>query len=171
MKQNRFAIVVAALLALALPAWAPDDKPEKLNLGGLGYDSTTGSFVIELSAHLGIAIAAERARFSIDATLHISDRLGNPVETVFGSAPVRRTGSAGPRGMVPLEPVRIEWDRVGGTFSGVVDVEVTARMTKNGRPVANATATGSSAGIIIPPDPVGQAPSYAGAANSGARSM
>ena len=121
-------ITMAVMIGLTLASTAvqaPEQQPEKLNISGSGYDSATQSFFIEISAQFGIARAGERAGFTIETTLIITDLSGNQLARLTQEDPVRmqRGTPAPPRnGMVPLEPIDIPWDREGGTLTGTVIV-------------------------------------------------
>ncbi len=129
---------------------APDEEPQKLGLGGTGYNDETGNFELQVSSEWkAVGVVGDRANFQITATLVISDASG-PVDTVTGSSPVRIAGEPAPGSRaVPLEDALVAWDRLGGTYTGIVDVETTASLTKDGHPVANSETSRTDSGIVI----------------------
>jgi hypothetical protein len=127
----------------------PEEQPEKLNLGGNGYNDQTGNFEIKASSRWGQATAGERANFQISATLVISDANGS-VATVSGDSPVRKAGDPAPGSQdVPLEDATVAWDRNGGSYTGTVTVETTASFTKNGNAIGNSQTSRTDTGIQI----------------------
>lgn len=127
----------------------PDDQPENLNLGGTGYSDETGDFAIKVSSRWGPATAGENARFKIAATLVITDDTG-AVDTISGESDVRKAGDPAPGSEdVPLEDAIVHWGAKDGTYQGTVTVETTAKLTKNGNPIANSETSRTDAGIVI----------------------
>ena len=108
---------------------------DKLSVDDNDWDSASSSFVIEISTSFGIARAGERAGFTIETTLIITDSGGNQLARLTQEDPVRmqRGTPAPPRnGMVPLEPIEIPWDRNGGTLTGTVLVESSIELINPG---------------------------------------
>ena len=139
--------------------FAPDEQPEKLILGGSGYNNDSGNFELKVTSEWkAVDVVGDRANFQITATLVITDASG-PVDIVSGSSPLNKAGDAPPGSTaVPLDDVIIPWDRNGGTYTGIVDVETTASITKNGNPVANSETTRTDTDIeitgpTVPPPP------------------
>ena len=73
--------VLASVLILGVissqQVFAPEEQPEKLNLGGNGWNAETQSFEITGEINRGIAKAIEKADFTIFTTLTIADDSGN----------------------------------------------------------------------------------------------
>ena len=143
--------VLASVLVLGFigvqDVYGPE-QPEKLNLGGNGYNDETGNFELQASSMYGIATAAGNTTFEIVATLTITDANGL-VDTISHTAPIKAAGDPEPGSkMVPLEPILIPWNQ-DGTYSGTVSVETTAHLTKNGNPVGNSEDSRTDDGIPI----------------------
>ena len=148
-------ITIAVILSILIlgtfvqRTMAPEE-PEKLIIGGNGYNDETGNFELQASSEwIAVDVVGDRANFQITATLVISDASG-PVDTVTGSSPVRIAGEPAPGSRaVPLEDALVAWDRLGGTYTGIVDVETTASLTKDGHNVANSETSRTDTGIVI----------------------
>ena len=146
--------VIASTLILGVfgvqQAFAPEEQPEKLTLGGAGYNNETGNFELKVTSEWkAVDVVGDRANFQITVTLVITDASG-PVDTVSGSSPVNKAGDA-PAGSsaVPLDDALVPWDRKGGTYTGTVTVAATASLTKNGNRVANSETSRTNTGIVI----------------------
>lgn len=142
---------IAAVLILGIlgvqDVYGPEE-PEKLNLGGTGYDNESGNFELKASSMYGIGTAADNTTFEIVATLKITDTSGI-VDTIPHTAPIVPAGDPEPGSkMVPLEPILIPWNQ-DGSYSGTVDVETTAHLTKNGNKIGNSEDTRTDDGIPI----------------------
>lgn len=146
-----FTLAVAAVIGAATPAWAPQpQKPEKLVIDSIKWNSVTQAFEVHLSASYGTATAGGEAGWTTLSTLDVvaHARLG-PVESA-----VERAGDPVPGERVRLRPIVIAWDRNGGRVSGPVDVAVTVELRNPAVKVSvhaepAATVTGFDAGIAV----------------------
>lgn len=80
------ACMAAALVMIVWvpPLYAPPprEKPEKLSIDGLTWNSTAQGFLVELSALFGIATAGEGAGFSLSTLVVIFNLDGNPIDVL-----------------------------------------------------------------------------------------
>lgn len=130
--------------------FAPDEQPEKLGLGGTGYNNDTGNFEIEMSVQFGMVKALQNADFSISVELTItsSDLPGGSL-----SLPHDFLGEE----IFPDEfgrvKVHFHWDREAPgspLFEGNVDVTTEAQiLNPAGKPVANSETSRTDTGIVI----------------------
>jgi len=141
---------IASILILGFgvqDVYAPDEQPEKLNLGGNGYNNDSGNFELQTSSMYGIATAAGNTTFEIVATLTITDANGH-VGTITHTAPIVPAETVEPGSTVPLQDILIPWSQ-DGSYSGTVSVEVNAHLTKNGNKIGNSEASRTDSGIVI----------------------
>ena len=135
---------------------APEQQPEKLIIGGNGYNDETGNFELSVTSEWqAVDVVGDNANFQITTTLVISDSNGQ-IDTITSSSPVIVAGEP-PTGSpaVPLEDALVPWDRLGGTYTRTVTVEATASFTKNGNNVANSETSRTDTGIVIGGGPSG----------------
>src|SRR5262245_35502536 len=82
----RRSLAIAGFAALALILWATRgyapqrDKPEKISIDNLTWNSSAQVFLVEHSAQFGLATGGERAEFTIHTTLAIFDPDGNLID-------------------------------------------------------------------------------------------
>ena len=148
-------ILILGTLGLSQDVFAPDEEPEKLSLGGNGYNDETGNFEIEMSAQFGMIRALQNADFSIFVELTIA-------------SPDLPGGSLGlthdflGEEIFPDEfgriKVQFHWDRsVPGSsslFEGNADVTTEAQiLNPAGKPVAVAEPLTVEDLEITPPPP------------------
>jgi hypothetical protein len=127
------ACMAAALVMVVWvpPLYAPQrEKPEKLSIDVVTWNSTAQGFLVELSALFGIGTAGDNAEFTLRTVVEIADGAGNPIDVVEQSAVVvTREGSVPDAdGFVQLAPQLIAWDRLGGTFVGPAIVTVSSEL-------------------------------------------
>jgi len=123
--------------------FAPDEQPEKLTLGGAGYDDETENIEIDMSVQFGMVKAIQNADFSISVELTITST-GLP----GGSLSFAQNFSG--EEIFPDEVGRIKvqfhWDRSlpdGSTFEEIaVDTTTTAQiLNPSGKPIPNGSDT------------------------------
>jgi len=149
-------IIVSILILGTISAqqvFAPDEEPQKLTIGGTGYNDETGNFEIEMSAQFGMIRALQNADFSIFMELTIA-------------SPDLPGGSLGlthdflGEEIFPDEfgriKVQFHWDRsVPGSsslFEGNADVTTEAQiLNPAGKPVATAEPLTVNLNITPPP--------------------
>jgi hypothetical protein len=123
-------VVVFLSSVLITPAWAPpNEKPEKLTIGTIGYHPPAQAFYVYLTAQFGIAQAGDHVDFMIATTLVVTWN-GNTI-TLTDEMPLLRAVTPTipePGAPVPLALVSIDWDRIGGTVTGNVAVDVTTQI-------------------------------------------
>ena len=126
-------LLLMMLTIVSAPAVAPPpEKPEKLRIDEVSYNSDTQSFEVDLSASYGIATAGERANFQVSAELEISQPDRTEIYVIGPEyIPVWIQGPSSPQDhMVPLAKIHVPWDRNGGSVQGPVEVKVTAKIGK-----------------------------------------
>ncbi len=133
-----FAFVVGLTMITSFAWAATTDEPQKIDIGGAGYNASTQNFEIQLSANFGIATAGKRACFVVVSTVLIFDPAGTQVASVTGVAPVERAGGSRGSDLVPLVDQLIFWDRNCGAVTGPVTLEISSQLQK---PVAHADDT------------------------------
>jgi hypothetical protein len=122
---------LSATLVMAVwvsPGWAPQrNKPEKLSIDAVIWNSQSQGFLVEVSTLFGIAEAGESAEFTLETVLAISDAYGTLLDVLGPQVgPVSsRDGSTGDGAQfVSLLSQLVLWP-ASGAFVGT-DVVVTA---------------------------------------------
>jgi len=77
-------MVAALVMAVAVPRlYAPQrEKPEKISIDNVTWNSQAQGFLVELSALFGIATAGENAGFSLSTLAVIFDLDGNQIDVL-----------------------------------------------------------------------------------------
>jgi len=130
--------------------FAPDEQPQKLTIGGTGYNSETQEFEIEMSVQFGMVKALQNADFSISVELTITSPDLPP-----GGVSLTHDFSGDETSPDELGRVKVQfhWDRDHGSsslFEGNVDVTTEAQiLNPAGKPVANSETSRTDTGIVI----------------------
>jgi hypothetical protein len=138
------------------------DKAEKLKVDNQGWDREGEQFVIGLSCQFGIATAGEHADFMVRTELAIKKDDGNTYD-LAGERDIKKVEGAekDADNFIATEPIRIEWDRDGGNFTGEATVTVTTSLIgPSGKQVGD-SITKVFEGIDIQP-PSGEFPGNPG---------
>jgi hypothetical protein len=142
------ACMAAALVMIVRvpPLYAPQrEKPEKLSIDGLTWNSTAQGFLVELSALFGIATAGEGAGFSLSTLVVIFDLDGNPI-VVLGpqvDPVVSRDGTTGDgEHFVSLVPQFVPCGSCAEIDDQVLVTFVTEVLNPDGETIATASARG-----------------------------
>jgi hypothetical protein len=117
------AVLLVADFVAAVPA---SQQPEALTDVRPDWDAQAGVFMIGFRTTANFAERAETAGHVLVTTLTIEDRAGSPL-TVLGpqADPIHRVAErTAKRGNVRLEPQVVPWDRLEGTFTGVVVIHL-----------------------------------------------
>ena len=141
---------IALVMVVGVPrAYAPQrEKPEKISIDNVTWNSQPQAFLVELSALFGIGTAGDNAEFTLRTVVEIADGNGNPIDVVEQSAlVVMREGSVRDAdGFVSPAPQLVAWDRLGGTFAGPALVTVSAELRN---PAGRGIALASGSPIIL----------------------
>ena len=82
--------VLASILILGFigvqDVYGPDEQPEKLSLGGNGYNSDTNQFEVKILVHL--PKGSDHRAFSVDTTMELFKPDGTPIRAILSSDPV-----------------------------------------------------------------------------------
>jgi len=131
--------------------FAPDEQPQKLTIGGTGYNSETEEFEIEMSVQFGMVKALQNADFSISVELTITSPDLPP-----GGVSLTHDFSGDETSPDELGRVKVQfhWDRPGSgsssLFEGNVDVTTEAQiLNPAGKPVANSETSRTDTDIVI----------------------
>ena len=141
-------------MAIAMVVWVPRayapqrEKPEKISIDNVTWNSQPQAFLVELSALFGIGMAGDNAGFTIRMVVEIAGGEGNAIDVVEQSAPlITREGSMPDAdGFVQVEPQLIAWDRLGGTFTGPALVTVSGELRN---PAGRGIALVSGSPIVL----------------------
>jgi hypothetical protein len=148
-------LVIAGIgITLVMVVWVPRayapqrEKPEKISIDNVQWNSQAQGFLVELSALFGLGTAGDNAEFTLRTVVEIADGGGNPIDVVEQSAlVVTREGSVPDAdGFVSLAPQLIAWDRLAGTFAGPALVTVSSELRN---PAARSIALASGSPIIL----------------------
>ena len=123
--------------------FAPDEQPQKLTIGGTGYNFETENIEIIMSVQFGMIKALQNADFSIFVELTITSP-----ELLGGSLSLAPQNFSGEE-IFPDEVGRIKvqfhWDRLlpdGSTFEEIAVVTTTAQiLNPAGKPIPNGSDT------------------------------
>jgi len=77
-------VLILGTLGLSQDVFAPDEEPEKLSLGGNGYNDETGNFEIKVLVHL--PKGSDFAAFTVDTTLELFKPDGTPIRPTLSSS-------------------------------------------------------------------------------------
>jgi hypothetical protein len=123
------------------------EKPEKISIDNVTWNSQAQAFDISLSSTFGAATAGDSAGFTVATTM----KVGN-VATLKIETPVQKADPNAPGGNDPvrLVPQRIAWDRNAGAFFGAADVTTNVELRNpSGESIGDGATTRSDLGVPI----------------------
>ena len=130
MKAKLFTLMSAIIFASIANLGLGTDAAEKIRVREITWDNETQEFVIDMSVRYGVAVGGDKAGLGINVMLELTDFNGVRIDTTgasfeFDNAKPSKVSGPSPPAMgvyINLDPLRILWDRNGGTFSGLVNV-------------------------------------------------
>jgi hypothetical protein len=141
------ACMVATLVVVVAvpPLYAPQrDKPEKISIDNVTWNSQAQGFLVELSALFGIATAGENAGFSLSTLAMIFDLDGNQIDVLGPQVDpvISRDGTPGDgEHFVSLVPPFVPCGRCAEINDEVLVTFVTDVLNPAGETSATATAS------------------------------
>jgi hypothetical protein len=150
---HRLPFVAALVLGLAalFPAGADGAKPD-MSITGVTWDQ--GQFHVKTSAAASLADRAQKQGYVLVTNpLEIKDSTGTPLWALGPQIdPAIEAPGAGGHGpdMLPFLDQLLPWDRLGGSFTGLVTVQVHTELRSGARVIASADSVQSGISVTAP---------------------